>query len=97
MLGQYRLLKLIGKGGMGEIFLAEDPICERKVALKKILPKLVKYPTIIKRFLHEAKIAAQLTHPSIIAIYSLHTEGDQIYYTMPYIEGETLKNILKKN
>ena len=96
MLGQYRLLKLIGKGGMGEIFLAEDPVCERKVALKKILPKLVKYPTIIKRFLHEAKIAAQLTHPSIIAIYSLHTEGDQIYYTMPYIEGETLKNILKK-
>ena len=95
MLGQYRLLKLIGKGGMGEIFLAEDPICERKVALKKILPKLVKYPSIKNRFLHEAKIAAQLTHPSIIAIYSLHVEASQIYYTMPYIEGETLKHILK--
>ena len=94
IIGQYRLLKLIGKGGMGEIFLAEDPICGRKVALKKILPKLLKYPTIIKRFLHEAKIAAQLTHPSIIAIYSLHVEDNQVYYTMPYIEGETLKNIL---
>ncbi len=95
LLGPYRLLNLIGKGGMGEIFLAEDPLFERKVALKKILSKLVPYSSIKKRFLNEAKIAARLAHPSIIPIHSLHVEGDQIYYTMPYVKGETLKAILK--
>ncbi|MEM7175338.1 MAG: protein kinase [Chlamydiota bacterium] len=95
-IGQYRLLDLIGKGGMGEIFLAEDPVFQRKVALKKILSKLVSYQSIKKRFLNEAKIAARLAHPSIIPIYSLHTHADQIYYTMPYIKGETLKEVLKE-
>ena len=96
MLGHYRLLDLLGKGGMGEIFLAEDPLFERKIALKKILPKLIPYASIKKRFLNEAKIAAQLAHPSIIPIYSLHVTADQIYYTMPYIKGDTLKKILKQ-
>ena len=94
-IGKYTLLRLIGKGGMGEIFLAKDPTFERTVALKRILTKLIHYPSIKRRFLSEAKIAAQLTHPSILSIYSLHVEEKQIYYTMPYIEGETLKEILK--
>ena len=63
MLGQYRLLDIIGKGGMGEIFLAEDPVFQRHVALKKILPKLISYRSIKKRFLNEAKIAARLCPP----------------------------------
>ncbi len=96
MVGNYQLKKVIGKGGMGEIYLAHDPICSRPVALKKILPNLLKYSSIKERFLREAKIAAALTHPSIIPIYSLHIEEDQIYYTMPYIEGETLKSILRQ-
>ncbi|MCB1082813.1 MAG: protein kinase, partial [Simkania sp.] len=94
-IGKYDLIRLIGKGGMGEIFLAKDPVCEREVALKRILEKLIRYPTIKKRFLSEAKIAAQLAHPSIIPIYTLHADEDQIYYTMPYVEGDTLKQILK--
>ena len=94
-IGKYDIIRLIGKGGMGEIFLAKDPVCEREVALKQILRKLIHYPTIRKRFLSEAKIAAQLAHPSIIPIYSLHIDENQIYYTMPYVEGETLKQILK--
>lgn len=94
-IGNYELIRLIGKGGMGEIFLAKDPICERLVALKRILTKLIRYPTIRRRFLSEAKIAAQLTHPSIIPIYTLHVDEREIYYTMPYVKGETLKQILK--
>ena len=96
MLGSYQLLRSIGKGGMGEIFLAKDPICERTIALKKIIPHLFKYETIKMRFLNEAKIASQLAHPSIIPIYVLHIDAEQIYYTMPYIEGDTLKEILKQ-
>lgn len=94
-IGKYEIIRLVGKGGMGEIFLAYDPVCEREVALKRILNKLFRYPTIKKRFLSEAKIAAQLAHPSIIPIYRLHKDDDQIYYTMPYVEGDTLKKILK--
>jgi len=94
-IGKYEIIRLIGKGGMGEIFLASDPVFKREVALKRISDKLLCYPTIKKRFLSEAKIAAQLAHPSIIPIYALHEDADQIYYTMPYIKGDTLKHIIK--
>jgi len=95
-LGKYTLIKLIGRGGMGEVFLAKDHVCQRTVALKKILPKHILQKTLRNRFLNEPKIAAQLPHPSIIPIYMLHEEHDTIYYTMPYIEGETLRKILIK-
>ena len=94
--GEYEIIRLVGKGGMGEIFLAKDPIFGREIALKRILDRLLRYPTIKKRFLSEARIAARLAHPSIIPIYALHKDKEQIYYTMPYVEGETLKNIIKK-
>lgn len=87
----YTVKKSLGKGGMGEVFLAYDEICERDVALKQIRADLLRYKTMQERFLKEARIASQLTHPSIIPIYSI----DQEFYTMPYIEGETLKQILR--
>jgi eukaryotic-like serine/threonine-protein kinase len=95
-LDQYTLTKLIGKGGMGEIFLAKDPVCQRTVALKRILPKHASREILRKRFLNEPRIAAQLPHPSIIPVYKLHEEKETIYYTMPYIEGQTLREILIK-
>jgi eukaryotic-like serine/threonine-protein kinase len=94
-LGTYELIKSLGKGGMGEVFLAYDTVCERPVALKLIREELLKFPAIRKRFLREAKIASQLSHPSIIPIYSISQDENKIYYTMAYVEGETLKQILK--
>jgi serine/threonine-protein kinase len=94
-LGKYKLIKSLGKGGMGEVFLAYDPVCDREVALKRIREDLVKYKTMHDRFLREAHIAAALTHPSIIPIFSIHEAENLVYYTMPYVEGETLKQILK--
>lgn len=94
-IGIYTIKKLIAKGGMGEVFLAHDPICERVVALKKIRKEYLDYASIKQRFLKEARIASQLSHPSIIPIYFIHQEEYDIYYTMPFIEGETLKDILK--
>ncbi|MCF7852047.1 MAG: protein kinase [Simkaniaceae bacterium] len=80
---------------MGEVFLAHDPTCERVVALKRIRSEYLKYESVKQRFLKEAKIAAQLSHPSIIPIYFIHQEENEAYYTMPFIEGDSLKEILK--
>jgi serine/threonine-protein kinase len=94
--GRYILKKLIAKGGMGEVFLAYDTICDRHVALKKIRPDLLKYKNSPIRFVQEAKIAAKLSHPSIIPIFDIIQTEDQTYYTMSYIEGESLRDILSK-
>lgn len=80
---------------MGEVLLAYDPICDRQVAIKRIRPDLKKHIALKNRFLREARITAQLTHPGIISIYAIHQEGDEMYYTMPYIEGDTLRQLLK--
>ncbi len=94
--GRYTLLKNIGKGGMGEVFLAYDSVSGRRIALKRIRTDLVSSPILRKRFIREARITSQLIHPSIIPIYDIHIDKELIYYTMPYVEGETLRNILKK-
>ena len=96
-LGTYNLIKSLGKGGMGEVFLAYDSVCDRRVALKRIREDLIKYKTMHDRFLREAHIAAALTHPSIIPIFSIHEAENLVYYTMPYVEGKTLKQILKSS
>src|SRR4051812_32162533 len=96
-LSQYKLISSLGKGGMGEVFLAYDNACKRQVALKQIREDLRKYKSIQHRFLREAHIAPKLTHPSIIPIFAINEASDAVYYTMPYVEGETLKQILKES
>lgn len=95
--GPYTILENLGTGGMGEVFLAQDPNCDRNVALKRIKPDLKNNPTVRGRFLREAQVASLLTHPSIIPILSIETHlPDDTYYTMPYIEGKTLRQVLKE-
>ncbi|HCJ84118.1 MAG TPA: serine/threonine protein kinase [Parachlamydiales bacterium] len=91
----YEVLRLLAQGGMGEVYLVKDLSCGRVVALKKMRDDYLKNETLRRRFLKEAHLTAQLSHPSIIPVYSLHTEGAMLYYTMPYVEGETLSAILK--
>jgi serine/threonine-protein kinase len=93
---KFKIIHSLGKGGMGEVLLVEDLVCQRQVALKRIREDLVKFKSIRTRFLREAHIAAKLTHPSIIPIFSICEEKELTYYTMPYVEGETLKQILKE-
>lgn len=93
---RYRLIRSIGKGGMGEVFLAHDTHCERVIALKRIRSDLTEHPHVRRRFLKEARITSQLMHPGIIPIYSIREETDTAYYTMPFVEGETLKQIIRK-
>lgn len=94
-IGHYWLLSRVGKGGMGEVFLAYDSICGRRIALKRIREDLVATPQLQARFLQEARITSQLTHPAIIPIYAIHLSDPGAYYTMPYVEGESLKQILR--
>lgn len=94
-IGSYQLIKSLGRGGMGEVFLAHDTLCNRHVALKKIREDLKEGKNIKERFLKEAVIASQLAHPNILPIYTIQTYGE-IFYTMPYIEGETLKQIFRE-
>ncbi len=95
-IGPYHILSSIGKGGMGEVFLAYDTICGRKIALKQIRSDLIMHPQLQRRFLREAEITSQLTHPIIIPIYSIHKSTHLTYYTMPYLEGSTLRQVLRR-
>lgn len=93
-IGPYQIIDSIGKGGMGEVFLAYDTLCGRRIALKRIRPDLLKHKQLHNRFLKEARLTSQLTHPAIIPIYTIHNDNDLVYYTMPFVEGDTLKKIL---
>lgn len=94
-IGPYAIVQSLGKGGMGEVFLAKDPVCGRQVALKRIRPELRANRTIQSRFLREAQVASVLSHPSIVPILHIQSNQPDIYYTMPFVEGDTLRQILR--
>lgn len=95
-IGPYKIFDAIGKGGMGEVLLAYDPVCGRRIALKRMREDLKEVKALYNRFLKEARITSQLTHPSIIPIYSIHVEGEELWYTMPYVKGKSLYELLKE-
>lgn len=94
-IGNYEIERALGQGGMGEVFLAFDPFCKRHIALKQIRKELAQNVSLQKRFLREALVAAHLSHPSIIPIYSIDKQENNVFYTMPFVEGHTLKQIIK--
>lgn len=93
-IGRYEIRKEIGQGGMGKVYLAFDPVCQRQIALKMIKEEFGNKPAVQNRFLKEVHITSFLTHTSIIPVYTIHKDKDTIFYTMPYIEGSTLQRIL---
>ncbi len=93
-LGRYRLLHKLGEGGMGEVYLAEDPRLERSVALKILPAKLAENPERRARFLREAKAAAKLNHPSITVIHDIGNADDRDYIAFEHVEGRTLEQVL---
>lgn len=87
--GRYLLKRVLGKGGMGIVYLAKEPALDRLVALK-VLPLAMANGRRRERFLQEAKIAARLKHDHIVPIHAVDEAGPFVYYTMAYIQGETL-------
>jgi serine/threonine-protein kinase len=94
--GPFILKEVIGQGGMGKVYKAYDPINHRLIALKVIKDSLLKNPKSKKRFLQEAFIHAKLSHPSIIPIHSIESHPEGTGYSMPFIQGATLKTHLVK-
>ena len=91
---RYRLKERIGSGGMAEVFLADDLLLERQVAVKVLHSQFATDSSFIQRFRHEAQAAANLNHPNIVSIYDWGNEGDLYYIVMEYVEGRNLKEIL---
>src|SRR5882724_9994698 len=92
--GKYRVDRMVGKGGMGAVFLAHDLTLEREVAIKVLPPDISMDEHIVKRFQQEAKTAAKLDHTNIIPIYRVESEGGLNYFVMKYIAGTSLEDVL---
>jgi serine/threonine-protein kinase len=85
---------LLGKGGMGAVYLAHDLTLEREVAIKVLPPDISMDEHIVKRFQQEAKMSAKLDHTNIIPIYRVESEGGLNYFVMKYIAGTSLEDVL---
>jgi eukaryotic-like serine/threonine-protein kinase len=95
--GQYRLLKKIGAGGMGEVYMAEHELMKRPCAIKLIKPEAGSDPTALARFEREVRSAASLSHPNSIDIYDYgHSEDGTFYYVMEYLPGMSLEELVRK-
>ena len=92
--GHYRVLEKIGAGGMGEVFRARDERLGRDVALKLIRPASSDNPDHLRRFEQEARAAAALNHPNILAIYDVGFAGTTPYIVSELLEGKTLRERL---
>jgi tetratricopeptide (TPR) repeat protein len=93
--GPYRILGKLGSGGMGDVYLAEDPRLERRVALKTLTEARLGSPDARERLLREARAVAQLNHPGIAAIYDVVEAGERLHIVMEYVEGEALSSRLR--
>ena len=94
--GKYRIIEEIGQGGMGIVYKAEDLKLKRCVALKFLPPHLMDSPELKERFLIEAQAAAALSHPNICVIHEVGESGEHPYIAMEYVEGETLRDKIRK-
>jgi TolB-like protein len=93
--GRYAIERELGRGGMATVFLARDLRHERPVALKVLHPELA--ATLgPERFLREIRLAARLQHPHVLSVYDSGDAGGQLWFTMPYVEGETLRQRLQR-
>jgi predicted Ser/Thr protein kinase len=93
--GEYRIERMLGRGGMGMVFLAQDLTLEREVAIKVLPPDFSSDPQVIKRFQQEAKTAAKLDHPNIIPIYRVESADGLNFFVMKFISGTSLEDVLE--
>ncbi|THE14428.1 Stk1 family PASTA domain-containing Ser/Thr kinase [Bacillus timonensis] len=95
--GRYKILEVIGGGGMANVYLARDVILERDVAIKVLRLDFSNDEEFIKRFRREAHAATSLAHPNIVSIYDVGEEEDIYYIVMEYVPGQTLKQYIQRN
>jgi serine/threonine-protein kinase len=91
---RYQVEARIGAGGMAEVYRGVDPVLNRTVAIKVLLPQFARDASFVARFRREAQAAARLNHPNIVGVYDTGTDADTQYIVMEFIEGRTLAEVL---
>ncbi|MBV70040.1 MAG: hypothetical protein CMH52_01700 [Myxococcales bacterium] len=94
--GRYVLKDVIGRGGMGTVYAAEQPSVDRTVAIKVLNQEFAENPMVVRRFHQEAQAASKLTHPNTISVYDFGETDGSLYIVMEHLVGETLKSLLKR-
>jgi serine/threonine protein kinase len=92
---QYEVVRELGRGGMGIVYLARNRLLDRPEVLKVVNQRLLNRPETAERFLREVRSAAQLSHPNIVTAYSALRVGDLLVFAMEYVEGEDLAKVVK--
>jgi len=95
LLNKYKLIDLLGRGGMGSVFLAQHCTMNRRVALKVVSREIAEDPAALERFLNEARAIASLNHPNIVQAYSVDNEGSRYYIVMEYVDGPDLRRLVR--
>ncbi len=94
VVGHYQIVSLLGKGGMGEVYLADDVKLDRKVALKLLPAEFTDHKERLRRFIQEAKTASSLNHPNIITIHEIGQADGSHFIATEFIDGQTLKQLM---
>src|SRR6266540_2280530 len=95
--GRYEVGRLLGAGGMAEVYEGRDRLLDRRVAIKVLLAQYAHDPAFLARFRREAQAAASLSHPNIVAVYDTGSEGDIWFIVMEYIAGRTLRDVIHRD
>jgi len=95
-LGEFQIIRRLGKGGMAEVYLAEQTSLKRQVAIKVLRQEFLSDAAYVKRFQHEATAAGGLNHPNIVQVYSIGSQEGIHYIAQEYVRGGNLKDFLKK-
>jgi len=95
-LGDFRILELVGRGGMGIVYLAEDVRLKRRAAVKVLAPELAEDETFRHRFIRESELAAAIDHPNIVPVYGAGEAGGRLWIAMRYVEGTNLRDLIAR-
>jgi len=95
-IAHYRIVSLLGQGGMGAVYLADDTRLGRRVALKILPPEMAADPERMQRFVQEARLASALTHPNVATIYEIGRDKDLWFLAMEYVEGRPLTDRIRQ-
>lgn len=94
---RYRIVELLGRGGMGDVYRAEHKVMDRPVALKVIKPQLVQNDAAVRRFQREVQAAARLRHPNIVTAHDAEQAGDLHYLVMEFVDGDDLDEVIRRD
>ena len=93
---RYRLVELIGSGGMAVVYRGQDTLLQRRVAIKVLRESFAGDPAFLARFQREAQAVAGLSHPNIVTVYDVGQDGDRHYIVMEYVDGQDLKTLIRQ-